>query len=154
MKKRLAIALLLLSAVFGTAGCNSAWWQNFQNNPVAVEQAFAQSAQVALSLATATWNNILPLLPAAAQAAAQAKFNQALVAANAALATLGDAVQAAVDVQGPTPNWAGLMQAVTDAVSQVATIISDFQNQTSPAATANQELVKAVAAMKHAGHTK
>ena len=167
MKKRLAVLVLALTVTFtavGCTGCNSSWWQNFVNNPVAAVQSFDAAAENALTLAQTAWSTISPLLPANVLVTVQAKFTQAMVAARAALSTLEDAVQVAIDTQNPSPNFQSLMQAVSDAIVQVESIVTDFQNPPASATagavtTAGpvagvKELTAAVATMKHIGHTK
>lgn len=157
MKKRIAIALLLLSTVFGTAGCSSAWWQNAVNNPVAAVQSFEASAQTALGIAQQAWNALSPLLPLSTLAQVQPRYQQAMIAANAALTALSDAVQAAIDVQNPSPNFTAAIQAVSDAVAQVVAIVNDLHGNPSynvSAATGLPELAQAVTVMKRVGHVK
>lgn len=156
MKKRLAIALLLLSTVFGTVGCSSAWWQNFQSNPVAAVQAFEATTQTALTIAQQAWSALSPLLPLNILAQVQPRYQQAMIAANAALTALSDAVQAAIDVQNPNPDFTAAIQAVADAVDQVVAIVNDLHGTTYgiTASTGLPELAQAVKTMKHVGHTK
>jgi hypothetical protein len=165
MNKRLAVLVLVVATtLLGTEGCASSWWQNIVNNPVAAVQSFDSAAENALTLAQTAWSTITPLLPASALVVAQPKFTQAMVAARAALAALEDGVQAAIDAKNPSPDFQSLMQAVSDAVVQVETIVSDFQNPPASATASAvattgpiagvKELATAVAAMKHAGHTK
>lgn len=162
MKKRLAILVLALAATIGTTGCASNWLQNFLNSPVEQIQSFDLAAQEAVTLAQTAWATITPLLPPSVLVTAQATFTKAVVAAHAALSALNDAVQAAVDANNLSANFQPLMQAVSDAIVQIETIVQQFQNPsalvgsvptTGPVAGV-QELAQAVTVMKHIGHTK
>ena len=67
MKKIILASALVLGIGIGvptTTGCNSAWWQNFQNDPVAGVHTFEQGVVIALNGAQLAWATILPLLPA------------------------------------------------------------------------------------------
>lgn len=164
MKKKLAVLALAFTLTLSTLpGCASAaaWWQNFQSNPVAQTQAFEQSVQVVLGIAQATWNTIAAALPSSALATAQATFNKAVLAVNAALNALTDAVQVAVQAQNPTPDFSALMQSVSDAVTQVTVIIVQFTSTSStgaPAVGAPPEAMRALNAavltMHHIGRVK
>jgi hypothetical protein len=158
MKKKL-VALLTATTLTTTgalAGCGTAWWQNLVNNPVATVTTFEQSVQNVLNIAEATWSTLSVLLPANVQAQAQAAYNKAVIASNAALTVLNDALQAAAAVQGPAPNFAALMQDVSSAIAQVTTVISQFQAQApaSASATGLTELNNAVNVMHRIGGVK
>jgi hypothetical protein len=128
-KKTATIVMLAVSLTAGS-GCNSAWWQNFKNNPVEQVQAFEQSVQVVLNVAEATWAIVYPLLPANVQPQALADYNKAVITANAAINTLNDAVQVAVAAQGTPPDFTALEQAISDAVQQIITVINTYKGQT------------------------
>ena len=160
-KKNIATGLLIVSmlmAALGLQACNSAWWQNFTNNPVAEVQAFEQSVQVVLNIAEASWATIEPFLPANVQAQAQAAYSAAVVVVNKAIVALNDAVQAAIAAQGPAPDFTAVMQAVSDAIAQVVAIINQFKTQVPPTGPAHvagiDDLNNAITSMHHIGRVK
>jgi hypothetical protein len=164
-KKLIALTLAVALTTGATAGCNTAWWSALTNNPVATAQAFEQSVQAVLNIAEATWSGIALFLPSATLATAQPLYNKAVIAVNAALTALNDAIQAAAAVQGPAPNFTALMQDVSNAVTQLQTVIAQFQSSSSstPAGTASlttspppglTELNNAVAVMHRVGGVK
>ncbi len=126
--RKLIVVGALVTTLVGTAGCATleAWWQNFENNPAEQAQTIAQTAQVALNGAQAAWNTILPLIPQAAQAQANALFINAVATANHAITGLLDALTAAADAKQSNPNFAGAIAAVSDAVDQVLAIINQY----------------------------
>lgn len=137
MRKSIIIAALVAAVpVMGAtvAGCNSAWWQNFQSNPVEQVQTFEATVQVALNAAQLAWPAILPAIPAASQAQANLQFTNAVTAVNDAMQVLNDGVNAAVAAQQPNPNFATLMQAVSDAISQVIAIVDLYTQSPAPVA--------------------
>jgi hypothetical protein len=163
--KKLPALILVATLAFPAAtGCASAsaWWQNFLNNPAAQVQTFEQAAQVALSIAEQSWTSIALFLPASVLATAQPVYNKAVVAVNAALNALNDAVQVAINAHATAPDFSALIQAVTDAVAQVVTVIDQFKASTAATASVSAppppvglvELDAAVATMKRIGGTK
>jgi hypothetical protein len=120
------------------AGCNSAWWQNFLNNPMAQVQTFEQGVQVALNAAQSAWAFILPLIPASAQAQATTQYNNAVSAVNHALQVLNDGVAAAVAAKQATFDATQFMQAVSDAVAQIIAIIDQYKSSATPAPVAGK----------------
>ena len=161
MKKKLVLFLLVLS-VTGTAGCAtlSTWWQNFQSDPVAQEQAFAQSVQTALNIAEVTWSGVAAFLPTNVLVKAQPVYNAAVLTANNTLVALNDLVAADVAAQAASPNFATVVQQVSDAVTAIMGIIQTYQNMvnTGDAGAAPTvdltPLQNAVASMKRVGHTR
>ena len=161
MKKKLTALMLAVTLTAGTlTGCSAAWWQNLVHNPVATVQAFEQSVQNILNIAEAAWSTITMFLPTATLAQAQPLYNKAIIAANAALTTLNDAAQAAAALQGPMPDFTSLMQAVSDAITQVATVVAQFRSQvpaTAGAAVSADgilEMTRAITVMHHIGGVK
>lgn len=139
MRKSLAsFALLGTIGVAAAAlpGCNSSWWQNFQNDPVEQVQSFETSVQVGLNAAQLAWPAILAALPPANQAAANTQFVNGIAAVNHGLQALNDAVAADVAAQGPTPNFVSLMQAVSDAMGQIIAIVDLYNGSAPPAGDA------------------
>jgi len=131
MKNRFAMLLLVLTTALtavGCSGCNSAWWQNFKNDPVAQIQLFEQTEQTALNDADVVWQSVKMYLPADVQIKAQLRYDQAVFAVNKATALLNDAVQVAVQAQTANPDFSKLIQAVSDAVAQVVALINEFKN--------------------------
>jgi len=116
----IAAAVVLSPVAVGAAlvGCTGTV------TPVQVAQTVEQSAQIAVAAATSAWNFILPSLPAASQAAANAKFQKSLVAVTDGLATLNDAVVAFQNATGPAPNWGMLISTLSDAVGNVLAIVN------------------------------
>jgi leucyl aminopeptidase (aminopeptidase T) len=124
-----ALALMASIPVLGaTVSCNSAWWKNFESNPVAEVQSFEQGVQVVLNDAQLAWTIVQPYLPPATAAAINLQFNNAVFAVNHALVALNDAVQAAVAAQNPNPDFSAMMASVTDAIAQVIAIIDQYTN--------------------------
>lgn len=161
--KKLFVALgLAVALTVVPSGCGNTWWANFQNDPVAQVQAFEQSAHIALSLADGAWNTVKGFLPPTTLAEAQPKYDLAVVAVNKALLVLNDAVQVDVEAKNPNPDYSKLIQAVSDAVAQVAAVVNEFK--TPPATVAPgampmkvqglDTLEQAVVSMKHVGHAK
>lgn len=128
-----AMACALGTGVAVVPGCNSAWWQNFQNDPVAQVQTFEATVQIAINAAELAWPAILPAIPADKQAAVNQQFMNAVAAVNHAEQALNDAVNAAVAAKQANPNFAVLMQAVSDAISQVIAIVDLYMQPTPPA---------------------
>ena len=129
---RKTLVALTVSTILGTGpGCAAftSWWQTFENDPVAQVQTFEATIQVALNAAELAWPAILPVIPAASQAQAQLQFTNAVSAVNHAEQVLNDGVNAAVAAKQSNPNFTALMQAVSDAVSQVVAIV-DLYNGT------------------------
>lgn len=164
MKKKTILTYVLTALLFvsaaGVSACG-AWWQNLANNPVAEVQAFEQSVQVVLNVAETSWSVIEPLLPANIQAQAQAAYKAAILVVNKAIVALNDAVQAAVAAKGPAPDFTAVMQAVSDAIAQVVSIINQFKVQVPASAVAGtpkvvgvDELNAAVVSMHHVGGVK
>ncbi len=136
MRKSIIVAALVAAVpVMGVtvAGCNSAWWQNFQNDPVQQVQTFEAGVQVVLNDAQIAWTIVQPLLPPAQSAQITQQYENAVFAVNHALQVLNDAVSAAIAAQQPNPDFSALMTAVTDAVGQVLAIIHQYMQ---PAADA------------------
>jgi hypothetical protein len=152
MKKvKLFAVMCLLSVVTVSAGCaaTTAWWENFEANPVAQVQTFEQGVQVTLSGATIAFTVLLPKLPAADQAAATTDFNNAVVSVNHALQALNDAVTAAVDAKQANPNFAGAIAAATDAVNQVIAIVDQYTKKVPAPAPALPGLADAKLGAQH-----
>ena len=136
MKKTFALLLLVATTMFtavGCSGCNSAWWQNFKNDPTAQVQLFENSVQTALSDADVVWQSIKMYLPPDLKAKAQLRYDQAVFAVNRAVQLLNDGVQVAVDAQQSNPDFSKLIQAVSDAVAQVVALINEFKATPPPA---------------------
>ena len=125
--KSLVLALVLAATPVAVAGCNSAWWQNIQNNPVAAVDAFEKDVNIGLSIAAISWNSIKVYLPADQAVKAQLRYDQAVFAVNKSLALLNDGVQAAVDAKNPNPDFTKLIADVSDALAQVIAIIDEFK---------------------------
>jgi hypothetical protein len=125
----LALAGALGIGTLADTGCNSAWWQNFKNDPVQQVQTFEAAISVATNAAQLAWPAILQAISAASQAQAQQQFTNALAAVNHAEQVLNDAVNAAVAAQQPNPDFTALMQAVSDAVAQVVAIVDLYSGQ-------------------------
>jgi hypothetical protein len=134
--RTLALCSVLGSAVLtGTASLAGCSQPVVPTSAVAAAEAVAQTAAVVVSDAQVVWPVVYALIPAAQQPAAQAAFNAGLFAANHAILALNDAVQAAVAVNTPNPNFSALIAAISDAVSQVVSIVQNFEGQ-APAAAA------------------
>lgn len=136
MKRQFAMLLLVVTTVFaaiGCSGCNSAWWQNFKNDPTAQVQLFETSVQTALSDADVVWQSVKMYLPADLRVKAQGRYDQAVFAVNRALQLLNDGVQAAVEAQQASPDFSKLIQAVSDAVAQVVALINELKATPPPA---------------------
>lgn len=128
MRKYVLAALLGIASV-SVAGCNSAWWQNFANDPVQGVQTFESAIQVSITGAQLAWPAIVASLPPANQAEATKQFTLAISAVNHALQVLNDGVTAAVNLKSPSPNFNTLMQTVSDAVAQVIAVVDQFKTQ-------------------------
>ena len=122
-----ALSLMVATPVLGTtAGCNSAWWQSWSSNPVAIVQSFEQGVAIVLNAAQIAWAAIQPNLPPANAAAITQQYNNAVFAANHAIVVLNDAVTAAMAAQTPSPDFAMVMTAVTNAVAQVLAVVDQY----------------------------
>ena len=157
MNKMKMFAVTCLMLVLSTSvGCaaTTAWWENFQANPVAQVQTFEQGVQVALSGATVAFNILLPQLPAADQAAAVKDFNNALVSVNHALQALNDAVTAAVDTKQATPDFSGAIAAVTAAVNQIIAIVDQYTAKSLASAQVLPGLADAKLGVQHLSRWK
>ncbi len=156
MKKIPLVLMLVLSVFAGSVtGCAAAaaWWQQFQSNPVAQVQAFEQTVQVALSSAQVAFSVILPLLPSAAQATAQADFNNAVISVNHALQALNDAVQAAVIAQTPSPDFTAVITNVEAAMKQVIDIVEQYVTQSASPAHPAIRMIPGIAEAKAAAQS-
>jgi hypothetical protein len=131
----LALTLTLGAGAALIPGCNSAWWKAFEADPIAQVQSFEAAVQIGINAAELAWPAIYAAIPAASQPAAQQQFTNALAAVNHALQALNDGVNAAVIAQQSNPNFTALMQAVSDALSQVAAIVDLYTG--GPPATAD-----------------
>jgi hypothetical protein len=128
MKKVVKWTLAVAAAATMGAGCNSAWWQALESNPVLQVQTFEQGVQVVLNEAQVAWTaDVQPLLPAASAAAITQQFENALFAANHALQVLNDAVATAVTAQTSSPSFTVIETAITDAISQVLAIVNQYE---------------------------
>jgi hypothetical protein len=107
-------------------GCASTWWQQVTSNPAIAVQTFESGVQIAINAAELAWPAILQAIPAANQAAVNTQFQNALSSVNHALQVLNDGVNAAAAAQQSQPNFTALMQAVSDAVSQVIAIVDTY----------------------------
>ena len=167
MKKRFLAPLLaavLAGSAVGLAGCAtvSAWWQNFQSDPVARVQAFEQSVQVVMSIVNAAWTTLGAILPANVLAQATPKYTAAVVIVNDALVALNDAVAAAVAAGTDNPDFTVIMQSISDAIARVVAIVQQFQSLvpvtpdagTAPRALYAGDLATALISMKHIGGVK
>lgn len=132
-KRFASIVLMMLVVVVSTTGCGSTWWQDFKSNPVAKVQVFETTVQSAMSIADVTWNSVKVYLPPDVSMRAQAKYDVAVVAVNHAIGLLNDAVQVAAETQNTTPDFSKLIQAVSDAVTQVIGVINEFKGMAAPA---------------------
>jgi hypothetical protein len=167
MKKRISVTLLSMMvgicAVCCT-GCPSpaTWWQNFQSNPVAGVQAFDQIVQVVLLDAEVAFQSIEGSLPVATQVQITAAYTAAVAKVNDTLALLADGVQIAIDAQNPLPTFAALVQAVSNAATDLVTLVNSFKTQQLAAGNLQKtvaysgfaEMNSALTVMKHVGHTK
>lgn len=124
-----ALACAVGAGAIADTGCNSAWWQNFKNDPVEQVQTFEATIQVAVSAAELAWPAIVQAIPPASQAQANLQFQNAVTAVNHGLQALNDAVNAAVAAQQPNPDFSALMQAISDAVNQVIAIVDLYSQQ-------------------------
>jgi hypothetical protein len=162
----IASVMALGAMTFGFSGCATGWTITVQSI-IAGAQTFEGAAQVVLNLAGTAFNVVLPLIPVASQAQAQADFQKAMAAANAAMATLEAAVQTAIDSQAAAPNFAVLEQDVSNVVSAVVAFVNALQPPATsmlpstatgqPKAvnlTAFTEMNNALLSMKHVGHIK
>lgn len=152
MKKNLSIILALTSLLAITPGCAAAntWWQQFQSNPVAQVQTFEQGVQIALSSASVAWGVVLPLLPLASQAKAQADYNNAVVSVNHGLQALNDAVQAAVDAKTSNPDFSAAIAQIQAAVTQVLDIVNQYTALAPPSVSALSHPVPGIVEAKAA----
>jgi hypothetical protein len=126
MKKIIFGAVLLATSATMGAGCDSAWWQAFESNPILQVQTFEQGVQVVMNEAQLAWAVALPLIPTTSVAVVTQQYQNAVFAVNHALQVLNDAVTAAVAAKQPTPNFAALMTAITDAITQVLAIVNQY----------------------------
>lgn len=155
MKQLTCVLMLALAVTAGSSvGCAAAtaWWQNFESNPVAQVQSLEQTVQVTLSSAQVAFAVILPLLPAASQAQAQADFANAVVSVNHTLQALNDAVQAAVAAQTPNPDFTTVIAAVESAIQQIVAIVDQYTAKLPPTTNASVRYI-AGSAEAHAGVT-
>ncbi len=138
MRKTLvAFTVVALAATVPGCAAFTSWWQTFENDPVAQVQTFEAATQVAINAAELAWPAILPTIPAANQAQAVLQFNNAITAIDDAEQALNDGVNVAVIAKSSSPNFTTLMQAVTDAVSQVTAIVDLYSGTTIPVASAD-----------------
>jgi hypothetical protein len=131
----LSVATLAATTLPGCAAVTQ-WWQSFENDPVAQVQTFEAATQVAINAAELAWPAILPTIPAANQAQAVLQFNNAVTAIDDAEQALNDGVNVAVIAKTSNPNFTALMQAVSDAVSQVTAIVDLYSGTTVPVVAA------------------
>jgi hypothetical protein len=127
--KKMFLALAIVSAIAALPGCAAAtaWFDQFQTNPLASVQLAEQTAQVAISDATIAFSVVKNFLPVADQAKAQTDFNEAVVTANHALQVLNDAVTAAADAKESNPDFTGAIAAVEAAVTQIVAIVEQYK---------------------------
>lgn len=148
MRKTFVAAFAVVTLTAAVPGCAAfnTWWQSFENDPVAQVQTFEAATQVAINAAELAWPAILPTIPQANQAQAQLQFNNAVTAIDDAEQALNDGVNVAVIAKTSNPNFTALMQAVTDAVSQVTAIVDLYSGTTIPVAVADAGTAGAAAA--------
>lgn len=146
MRKTFVMFSLIAGLGVAAPACNSAWWQQITSNPVESVQEFEAAIGIAVSAAQLAWPAILPAIPAANQAAANTQFMNALASVNHAEQLLNDGVNAAVAAETSNPNFTALMQAVSDAVSQVTAIIDLYSGTTVTTADAGPVLSLAMKA--------
>jgi hypothetical protein len=125
--------LLTLALVLGTAACTPTWFQDFKDNPVDSTEAVLNTAQGALDVAQIAFSQLNAYLAPEQQAAAQAKFDQAVVAATLAMQAVRDAVAAAAEAQNPHPDLFAIIQGVGTAISDVQAVIASIRELASAA---------------------
>lgn len=153
-KTVLAVILAASIPVMGaTAACNSAWWQNFESNPVANVQAFESGVQIVLSDVQIAWGVALPFIPASAVAQVTTQYNNAVFAVNHALTLLNDAVNAAVVAQTSNPNFTALMADVTNAIAQVVAVVDQYTTNAPIVADGGAPMAAAAVASGKAPYT-
>jgi hypothetical protein len=128
MKRLFALIVLSIAC---TTGCASfqAWWQNFQQDPVAQVQTFEQTTAVVLSDLTVGWETIKLFLPPAVLAQAQQQFDNAVASVNHALVALQDVVQAAVDAKNDAPDFSKAIIDVNGAIQEIIAIVNTYRSQ-------------------------
>ena len=126
LRRTIIIAAMPLVMGASAIGCSSSWWQNFISDPAAQVQTFEAGVQVVLSQAQVAWTIVQPFLPAASAATITQQYENAVYAVNGALQVLNDAVTAAIAAQQPTPDFSGLMTAVTNAITTVIGIVQQY----------------------------
>lgn len=151
MRKSISLFVTLAALVGLIPGCNSAWWQDFVNNPGEQVTSFEATVQVGVNAAELAWPTILQAIPPANQAAAQQQFTNALAAINTAEQVLNNAVNAAVAAQTPNPNFMALMQDVTNAVNEIISII-DLYNGSATSVDAGAHAVAPSVATLHSSY--
>jgi hypothetical protein len=153
--KKLSLVLVLATVLAAAPGCAAAtaWWQEFQSNPVAQVQSFEQTVSIVISNAQIAFNFILPLLPANVQSKAQTDFADGVVTVNHALQVLNDAVQAAVDAKQPNPDFTAAIAAVEAAVTQVLAIVDQYKAQAPATVTAASRNTPGLAEAKDAAQS-
>ena len=120
------LAVLLACFVLVTPGCNSAWWQNFRNDPVQQVEVTISWAHTTLSVATVTFNAIVSELPADKAVVARQEFDKAVLAVNHSLAALQDAVRVAAEVQDAHPDFSLIVSSLLDAVKEIQAVIDTY----------------------------
>lgn len=128
MRKIILGAALVLGLGGGIAGCTS-WWQAFQANPVAQIQTIEQDAQIVINGVELAWSVIEPFLPAAIVQPINTQFANAVAAINHNVQLLSQAVAADVAAKQAAPDFTTLIAAVSDAVQQVLSLLSQYQSQ-------------------------
>jgi hypothetical protein len=127
-------------------GCTAAWWQNVAT-PANV-QSLITYAESFIEGAQALWAIILPLVPSASAAQANTDFNNGVLTAQKAIAVLEDAYNAAQGAQQSNPNFATLIAALQDAISQVMGIVQTWQGSAAATATAKASVQSQVSELQ------
>lgn len=127
--KKTFLALALISVIAAVPGCAAAtaWFDQFQTNPLAAVQVVEQTAQIGISDATIAFAVVKGFLSPATQVQAQTDFNAAVITANHALQVLNDAVTAAADAKEANPDLTGAIAAVEAAVAQIVAIVEQYK---------------------------
>ncbi len=119
-------AVALIVPVLSLTSC-STWWSNFQKDPVAQTESLIQSIGTILSIAHVVFGSIKPALPADKQAIAQAKFDESVLAVNAATDALQASVQTAADLKQSNPDFSKVIADLLAAVQALQTVIDEFK---------------------------
>jgi hypothetical protein len=122
-----ACALLLMTTSGLTTGCAAAaqWWQGIVSNPGSALQLISYVLSLLEGIAS-LWSQVLPLIPASSQAAANTAFNNAVYTVEQSAAALQDAIRAAAAAGESNPNFATLVANVQAAVAALMNIYNQW----------------------------